>query len=581
MKSLLAFVTTSELFERLCGGVHILDFLTQEPDLYSSILPLEWRAWFEQCDISAVLDLLLREDVAVLEKLRRADNIHSNGSAESASGYTWPSSSIPPQSIVDYVLTIRKHVLVRDFTSHDKMATIQPLPRHVAVGMKPKKVHEVQHFARYINDLSTDIASSSLHQITHLVDFGSGQNYLGRTLASPPYNKHVVALESKEHNIRGARSMDITAKLARKEMIIRNKKEYRRTLWTEKTSTREDPKRDDVFIKPALTAVDQREPPVNGVYNEQDTGGIHYVETMIQDGNLSKIMPSVLPTEDPASAEPQLMVVSLHSCGNLLHHGLRSLSLNPAVKAVAMVGCCYNLVTERLGPPTHKLSSFRTSNSRLESTSCACDPHGFPMSERLAGYTYKQNKGIRFNITARMMACQAPHNWTADECESFFTRHFYRALLQRMFLDRGVFQKSEKETVETSGDSPKELTGVGPAITIGSLRKGCYTSFTDYVRGATMKMVQDHDHGERIAESMMRLKDEEIQAYEENYGSNKKNLSIVWSLMAFSASVVESVIVVDRWLYLKEQAEVKDCWVEPAFDYAKSPRNLVVVGVKK
>jgi hypothetical protein len=55
----------------------------------------------------------------------------------------------------------------------------------------------------------------------------------------------------------------------------------------------------------------------------------------------------------------------------------------------------------------------------------------------------------------------------------------------------------------------------------------------------------------------------------------------VWSLMAFSAGVVESLIVVDRWLWLQEQEEVAEAWVEPVFDYAVSPRNMVVVGIKK
>jgi hypothetical protein len=49
-------------------------------------------------------------------------------------------------------------------------------------------------------------------------------------------------------------------------------------------------------------------------------------------------------------------------------------------------------------------------------------------------------------------------------------------------------------------------------------------------------------------------------------------------LMAFSAGVVESMIVVDRWLYLREEG--CEAWVEAVFDYGLSPRNLVVVGVK-
>ena len=54
---------------------------------------------------------------------------------------------------------------------------------------------------------------------------------------------------------------------------------------------------------------------------------------------------------------------------------------------------------------------------------------------------------------------------------------------------------------------------------------------------------------------------------------------MVWSLMAFSAGVIESVIVVDRWLYLREMG-CSQAWVEAAFDHGESPRNFVVVGVR-
>jgi hypothetical protein len=51
--------------------------------------------------------------------------------------------------------------------------------------------------------------------------------------------------------------------------------------------------------------------------------------------------------------------------------------------------------------------------------------------------------------------------------------------------------------------------------------------------------------------------------------------------MAFSAGVIEAAIVVDRWLWLREQEQVKEAWAESVFDYAISPRNLVIVGIKK
>jgi len=182
--------------------------------------------------------------------------------------------------------------------------------------------------------------------------------------------------------------------------------------------------------------------------------------------------------------------------------------------------------------------------------------------------------GIRLNITARMMAVQAPQNWTEAESDAFFTRHYYRSLLQKVFLDRGVVQllKSEDPSMEENTE---------PVI-IGSLRKSCYVSFVSYVRGAMEKLSRDPERAEHVLAKMGDITNEEIATYAKRYDPLKKELSITWSLMAFSAGVVESLIVVDRWLYLKEQKDlVKDAWVEAVFDYELSPRNLVVVGIKR
>ena len=583
VESLLSFVTSNELFQRLCGGVHILDFFTREPSLYADILSEEWRIWFHYHDVSDVLDLLMRERLDDLISMR--DLRCNDTQAQSAHENTWRDKPLPPLSLVEYILCIRKYALDRSFERSEPLQKTRPvkkphrLPRHVSVGMKPKKIHEVEHFAQYIDDLSRDVDLLKPHRITHIVDFGSGQNYLGRALASPPYAKHVIALESRQHNIDGARIMDVTARLSVKCKVMRNKKQHRQGF---------------IMEGPEIDVKKKISPPIDASSSEDQhsdkdrifetrNGSIHYIEKYIDDGRLSIVITEIAALAKSSTClsypKPQLMVVSLHSCGNLLHHGLRSLIMNPAVGCVAMIGCCYNLLTERLGPPTYKLPSLRSSNLRVHQTSCAYDPHGFPMSERLAAYQHQHGSGVRLNITARMMAVQAPENWTDADCESFFTRHFYRAVLQRILLDRGIVQAPMGE-----GDrrgSPRGWTGPGPALTIGSLRKACYASFTAYVRGAIQKLVETHERGNDISTKMADLTDEEIGSYEERYSARRKELSIIWSLMAFSASVVEATIVVDRWLYLREQEEVKQCWVETVFDYTLSPRNLVVVGIKR
>ena len=588
VESLLSFVTSSTLFQNLCGGVHILDFLTREPDLYTTVLPEDWRVWFLLHDIPSILDLLMKEGDDLLESLK--GSIGTLPSEKQRTNSTWRDESCPPKSLLEYIGAIRRHALNREFRPLDESTATSSvgaatLPRHVAVGMKPKKIHEVESFVNYINNLANEIETTDKHEITHFVDFGSGQNYLGRALASSPYNKQVIALESKKLNIEEAKVMDISAGLAAKKPNIRNKKLYR--------MGSQDPGHDSNaseggILYPNCTSSTPVNGRGNGSLNEANTdgsrGGIQYIESFIQDGNLSTVIDEIIRSPEAPdgtiTSDPRLMVISLHSCGNLLHHGLRSLVLNPSVKAVAMVGCCYNLVTERLGPPTYKLPSLRSSNLRLDATSSACDPHGFPMSERLAKYGHKHGRGIRMNITARMMAVQAPDNWTDTDCESFFTRHFYRALLQRILLDRGIVGKPTQDG-EESGESLRGWTGAGPALTIGSLRKACYSSFPAYVRGAIAKLADDQKRGAEIQRRMECLTDEDILHYEATYKDKKKELSIIWSLMAFSASVVESCIVMDRWLYLREQTEVSDCWVETVFDYKQSPRNLVVVGIKE
>jgi hypothetical protein len=668
VESLLEFTTSSWLLQTLCGGVHILDFYTKSPDLYASILPQTWREWFKDRDIMVILDLLMREDLNQFDAHDEKDE-----------NLSWRGGPAPPKDLLEYLKQVRKHLLGRAFPPPNSGLSSQKstLARHVATGMKVKKIHEVDNFARYLNRLTTDIAAEGKREITHLVDFGSGQNYLGRALAATPYSKHIVAVESRPHNIEGAKNMDVLARLVPKPLVLRNKKEHRAGQKKQKKQEKEE-HRDangtvSVPVVEAFTSEDAQENMTNSSSNgcnqqpalsvsnsledvlkngipledsktsvgslqiySDGRGSVQYVEHMITDGDLAPVVSQIVDSsqvqddnitstskavEEPSDIntvpklhKPNLMVMSLHSCGNLVHHGLRSLLLNPAVSAVAMVGCCYNLVTERLGPPTYKLPSLRPKHPRLEFTSNTCDPNGFPMSEKLATYplpyppgdgtddVIEPPKGIRMNITARMMAVQAPQNWAQEDSDLFFTRHFYRALLQRIFLDRGVVAAPVESVVggavSANGHTSKvnwtppngrgpglSSNGTATPLTIGSLRKFAYKDFPSYVRAAIGKLTSPNTFcevdPEFIAAKMEGLTDDDIRDYEVQYGEKKKELNIMWSLMAFSAGVVEAIIVTDRYLWLKEQAEVETAWVEPVFEYGQSPRNLVVVGIKK
>ncbi|KAL6243661.1 hypothetical protein RBB50_009654 [Rhinocladiella similis] len=593
VESLLSFATGSDLFRNLCGGVHILDFLTREPDLYTYVLPQEWRDWFERVTIDDVLDLLMRADLSQFKSdVNQTESTHN-----------------PPQSLLEYIYTVRKHCLQRDFRPVSK--NIADMPRHIAVGMKTKKAHEVTNFAAYVGNLSAEV-SERLGEPVSVVDFGSGQNYLGRTLATPPYNQHVIAIEKRHHNIVGARGMDVHAKLAKKEKVMRNKKEYKRQLSMNNGMPTPPPEQAETELDP-IPDPSLAEPNVTYERFGPGKGSVTYIEHDVQDGYLERILtPATLdinagsshdtihtqndPVPDEVNtthcceldhltpeSKSKAMVISLHSCGNLSHHGLRSLILNPSVAATAIIGCCYNLLTERLGPATYKLPQLRPNHPRLEATGNAHDPHGFPMSRTLETFPHADGGGVgvKLNITARMMAVQAPYNWGPDDSEEFFRRHFYRALLQRVLLDVGVVKQCDDPAHAAAGGSITGRDDRGTPLIVGSLRKSCFTSFKAYVHGALAKLTQDPVDGAMIAERTKGVTDEVIDQYERDWGYAKKHLAVIWSLMAFSGSVVESIIVTDRWLYLREQPCVDDCWVDIVFDYKHSPRNFVVVGIKK
>ncbi|KAL2018027.1 hypothetical protein VTK56DRAFT_1343 [Thermocarpiscus australiensis] len=567
--SLLHFTANSDLFRFLCGGVHILDFFTTDPGLFVSAVPKEWQGFLLQTEPMALLDFLMRDDLS---------SVPSSG------------PGAPPTSLLQYVKDIRRFSLQRSFRPSKPKLPV--LPRHVALGMKTKKVHEVTHFAGYVDRLAEDIARVSGKQFTHFVDFGSGQNYLGRTLASPPYSKHIIAVESKEANMVGAKDLDILSGLAEREKRVRNKKLYHRILEVVDPSQHNDEQalkraaKELGMTDEEVATIDLRSrKELQATYTvEEGKGSIQYVVGRLEHADLTDVLSQLRGPQDGVRREDlRMMAISIHSCGNLSHYGIRSMILNPCIQAVAIVGCCYNLLTEKLGPPTYKPPFSRPSlqpiNARVVRESERRDPQGFPMSARLSTY---ENDGIRLNITARMMACQAPQNWSAEESDAFFTRHFYRAVLQKIFLDKGVISRI-RHGQEADSDSPFN-SSTNPVI-IGSLRRQCYTSFRAYVRGAIKKLTTNADFSQYsrvVQDKMGDITDDEIARYEEAFRYRKRELSAVWSLMAFSACVVESLIVTDRWLFLREHSDiVRDCWVETVFDYRESPRNLVVVGIKR
>ena len=68
------------------------------------------------------------------------------------------------------------------------------------LGMSPKKIHEVER-------LSTLIGNEFDHHF-NLIDVGSGQGYLSRTLSRHPFNFNVLAIDSNDNNVKESITYD-------------------------------------------------------------------------------------------------------------------------------------------------------------------------------------------------------------------------------------------------------------------------------------------------------------------------------------------------------------------------------------
>ncbi|KAL9093674.1 MAG: hypothetical protein Q9159_000203 [Coniocarpon cinnabarinum] len=616
VSDLLAFVSSSTILKTLVSSVHILDFFTKSPDLYENVFPPEWREWFALHDLHSLVEFLLHGQVQ-----ERCDGVHTS---------SWQGECPPPETLLHYLAKIRTLGIDRDHPN-DPKAEVE-VSRQLAVGMRPKKIHEVGHFASYVQNLTKDLTDIHGTRISHLVDFGAGQGYLGRFLASEPSNMHVVAVEGRASNLEVAQAMDVIVKLAPKSGILRDKKQYRsaraaakkegRSLSPAYRATRVKGKPSGFDSPPRTVGTSSRRIETTPIAQAlEGKGSVQHVEHHFQDGDLDDVVKKVerqLTLADLSNAgrteprsvecqhssnlaasieqqarldhaiEPSLLVISLHSCGNLSHHALRSLVMNPTVKGIAVVGCCYNLLTEKFGPPSYKSEYLRPEASSVEEGDARSgDCHGFPMSSRLSTYFGKQAPGLSFNITARMMAVQAPTNWTRNEADSFFTRHYFRALLQRIFVDHGIVeppiadQKDQEHEDVVAGRSPAGGGGSLQPIVVGSLSKSAYKDFPTYGRAALARVQKSNKLSAERLSQLNAIADEDLEQYSREHEGRRKDIGIVWTLMALSATLVEATIVVDRWLWLKEQNEVEGCWVEAVFDYRRSPRNLVVVGIKR
>ncbi|KAM5174062.1 putative methyltransferase-like protein 25 isoform 1-T1 [Callospermophilus lateralis] len=224
----------------------------------------------------------------------------------------------------------------------------------------------------------------------------------------------------------------------------------------------------------------------------------------------------------------ECLMVGLHTCGDLASNTLRIFASNSEIKGVCSVGCCYHLLSEEF---------------ENEHKECTQEKWGFPMCH------YLKEERWCCGRNARMSACLALERVALGQglpTESLF----YRAVLQDIIKDCYGITKCEQH--------------------IGKIYSKC-SSFLDYVRKSLKKLGLDES----------KLPEKIIMDYFEKYKPRMDELEAFNMLKVFLAPCIETLILLDRLCYLKEQEDIAWSALVKLFDPVKSPRCYAVIALKK
>ncbi|KAL9913663.1 putative methyltransferase-like protein 25 [Glossina fuscipes fuscipes] len=233
---------------------------------------------------------------------------------------------------------------------------------------------------------------------------------------------------------------------------------------------------------------------------------------------------------DANCASSSICLTGLHTCGNLASTCLRVYHSQPECKFLCNIGCCYHLIKE--------MYSNRESFANMEIMNQQTEP-GFPMSQ------YLQEKQIQLGRNARMLAAQSLERVLAAK-QMPSPSLFYRALLEAAIREADLHFKEN--------------------IQIGKIKN--YHNFEEYATECLKKY------------PFLPIKIERVKYIQQKYQHSCRHLELFYMLRLCFSPVLETVILLDRLLYLYE-LNYTQSYLIPLFDPIISPRHYAIISIKK
>ncbi|KAH7103286.1 methyltransferase domain-containing protein [Auriculariales sp. MPI-PUGE-AT-0066] len=403
-----------------------------------------------------------------------------------------------------------------------KMDPLRDGNGRLPVGMKPKKAHEVRRMSAFVGD---QVRASSV-KTCRIVDVGAGQGYLSRALAGPPHNLHLLALDSSEIQTNGAKEQEAKA-------------EKRRSKKKKESSVQDD-----------LPAAEPSQP-----------GSLSHVLLRVNPQSLDQAITEWTGASQPSSNEDNtapanaVHLVALHACGGLTPNILRQVVTqcrratdDPSLwlpTGMSAVGCCYHLIDQ-------------TSD--------------FPMSQQVQ--SLNERYSLQLIAQHLHLAAQCPLHWRSTteawaNTQMAVKKIIYRALLVRLSPPESESQPSE------DGESAEK------APRLGRLHDNVYSSWSAFLDVAAPKMGIER-------ESVRTVVGPEEGIGETNdpgeLTAQARRLEVLHILRCALGPIVESLILIDRYLYLLENLPSEEWQVDliNLFDQSTgSARNVCLAARRR
>ncbi|XP_047118887.1 probable methyltransferase-like protein 25 [Schistocerca piceifrons] len=386
--------------------------------------------------------------------------------------------------------------------------------------MSPKKAHEVEIMSELVAALSK-VAGTS-----HIVDVGSGKGYLTSLLALH-HSLKVLGVDSSSVNTHGATKRTQKLQKAWRPALIKLEKPQ-----TEKTQIRHGKHWKAKMQADASTSQNQQLSETENLESSEGVFALYKQATayISEETDLAALVTEHFGSYDSCS---NILLTGLHTCGNLAPACLQLFIRENNVSAVCNVGCCYHLLEEHFCENPFPKRLLCDSEHKLY--------HGFPLSQ------YLIRKKFVLGRNARMLSAQCVQRISVKR-EVPVEPLWYRSLLQVLLVEKCRHNLPEGQ--------------------VGRLAAKC-NSFPEYVSKALTKL------GVASEVSL-----NEIESLYKSHQSHQQKLSVFFMLRAVLAPVIETIILLDRLLYLHEQG-IADAHLVQLFDPVTSPRCYAVLAIKQ